>query len=109
MKPLRCVSTPAADQDAEAIAEYYARESGEDLVIRFLLALDQATEFIRRNPEAGSPRHFRNPRLKGLRSWPVLGFEDVRLYYLRREEKTIRIVRILHGKRDVARILEQET
>ena len=83
MKPVRCVSTPAADLDAEDIAAYYAAEGGEDLVIRFPLALDSATEFLRRNPQAGSPRHFRNPRLKGLRSWPVPGFEDIRLYYLR--------------------------
>jgi plasmid stabilization system protein ParE len=108
MKPLRCVSTPAADLDAEAIAEFYAQESGEDLVVRFLLALDEASEFIRRHPDAGSPRRFENPRLKGLRSWPVPGFEDVRMYYLRSGENTLRIVRILHGKRDINRILERE-
>jgi toxin ParE1/3/4 len=109
VKPLRCVSTPAADLDAEAIAAHYAAKGGEDLVIRFLLALDSATEFLRRNPEAGSPRHFRNPRLKGLRSWPVRGFEDIRLYYLRVNDNALRIVRILHGKRDVESILKQES
>lgn len=103
-----CFFTPAADRDVEAIAEFYASEGREELVIRLLLALDRATDFIRKNPDAGSPRHFRNPHLKGLRSWPIPGFEDIRLYYLRPDENTLRVVRILHGKRHVARILEQE-
>jgi len=45
MKPLCCLSTPAAVRDAEALAEFYAEESGEELVIRLLLALDEAIDF----------------------------------------------------------------
>lgn len=109
MRQLRCVSTPAANRDAEELAEFYGEQSGEDLVLRFLLALDHASDFIRQNPEAGSPREARHPRLQGLRSWPVPGFTDVRIYYLLADESTVRIVRILHGKRDLPRILEDET
>lgn len=47
MKPLRCVLTPAADQDIDAIAGYYAQESGEELVVRFLLALDKVSGLTR--------------------------------------------------------------
>ncbi len=43
----------------------------------------------------GSARELRNPALKGLRLWPV--------------NDTVRVIRILHGKRDVDRILKKES
>ena len=49
----------------------------------------------------------RNPRLQNLRSWPVAGFDAVHIYYLP-ESDTLRIIRILHQKRDVRRILERD-
>ncbi len=65
-------------------------------------------ERVRKHPGIGGPRTIANPRLEGLRSWPIPGFEDVRIYYLQPERDLIRIVRILHGKRDLARILMEE-
>ena len=56
MTPRRCVFTPAADSDSTELAEFYGEESGEELVVRFLLALDRAIDFIRQNPEASSPQ-----------------------------------------------------
>src|ERR1700683_5862867 len=56
----------------------------------------------------GGPHHpSSNPHLQDLRSWPVAGFEAIRIYYLV-DEGAIRVIRILHGKRDVKRILEGE-
>lgn len=46
--------------------------------------------------------------ISGLRSWPVNGFEAFRIYYLD-TPGALRVVRILHGKRGVRRILKQET
>jgi plasmid stabilization system protein ParE len=48
-----------------------------------------------------------NPQLQNLRSWPVVGFEAIRIYY-RADEAVIYVIRILHGKRDVKLILEDE-
>jgi plasmid stabilization system protein ParE len=50
----------------------------------------------------------KNPALKNLRAWPVQGFEDMRLFYAT-EGKILRIIRVLHAKRDIKRILEDET
>lgn len=58
-----------------------------------------------RNPGIGSPVLFPNEKLKGMRSWPVPGFENIRVYYLDRDG-TLRIVRVLHGRRDLKRILK---
>jgi plasmid stabilization system protein ParE len=38
----------------------------------------------------------------------VPGFEDLRVYYLQPEETVVRVIRVLHGKRDAARILLRE-
>jgi toxin ParE1/3/4 len=46
-----------------------------------------------------------NAALANLRSWPVTGFEVIRFYYLV-ENDTVRVIRILHGKRDVRKVLE---
>jgi toxin ParE1/3/4 len=48
-----------------------------------------------------------NPRVHNLRSWPVAGFEAIRIYYSL-EADAMHIIRILHGKRDVRRILGNE-
>jgi hypothetical protein len=45
-----------------------------------------------------------NPRIQNLRSWPVTGFETIRIYYALAAD-AMHIIRILHGKRDVRRIL----
>jgi plasmid stabilization system protein ParE len=58
-------------------------------------------------PQAGAPKILRNVALESLRSRPVEGFEDMRLYYLVRGED-LRVVRVLHGRRDIDRILENE-
>jgi len=44
--------------------------------------------------------------LVGLRSWPVKGFAEIRLYYLV-SEATLRVIRVVHGKRDLGPILEE--
>ncbi len=77
------------------------------VAIRFREALRQTIQWLRQNPLVG-PRYFSGkPQLQNLRSWPVVGFEAIRIYYLV-EEDVVQIVRILHGKRDVKRILVEE-
>jgi plasmid stabilization system protein ParE len=42
-----------------------------------------------------------------LRSSPVRSFSDIRVYYLV-SEQTLRVVRVLHGRRDINPMLEVE-
>ena len=41
--------------------------------------------------------------ITGLRSWPLKGFEPIRIYYVE-VPGCLRVVRVLHGKRNVRRI-----
>jgi len=78
-----------------------------EIAIRFRDAVRWTLRSLSQNPLVG-PRYFsRNPQLQNLRSWPVVGFEAIRIYYMT-EEEVIHVIRILHGKRDVKRILEDE-
>ncbi len=60
-----------------------------------------------KHPEIGTPKALVHSVLAGLRSWPVKGFPAIRIYYLR-SGQALRIVRVLHGKRDIDPMLEDE-
>ncbi|MCX6020233.1 MAG: type II toxin-antitoxin system RelE/ParE family toxin, partial [Chloroflexi bacterium] len=81
-------------QDVPAIAE------------RFLRAVNQSMNAIVAMPGAGAPRRARNPQLLGLRTWPVRGFEEFRIYYVTHGD-LVEIVRVLHGRRNIRAILER--
>jgi plasmid stabilization system protein ParE len=62
---------------------------------------------LRRSCHVGPKYSSSNPRLQDLRSWPVVGFEAIRIYYAL-DEDSMHIIRVLHGKRDLKRILRSE-
>jgi hypothetical protein len=47
---------------------------------RFHAAVLDAIDAMLAMPEAGPPKHTGNPRLTGLRSWHVKGFDEFRVY-----------------------------
>ena len=97
----------AAREDILRQFAYYLDEKGAPRTARrFLDAAESAIEKLRSMPDMGAPREFQNPNLKGLRSWHVPGFPDMRIYYLHREHE-VRVLRVLHGKRDIQSILEE--
>jgi len=71
-------------------------------------AVEASVDKLLQMPAKGAPKLLRNPALSGLRVWPVDGFEDMRIFYLVQGE-TLKVIRVLHGKRDINRILEGET
>jgi toxin ParE1/3/4 len=56
----------------------------------------------------GAPRSLRNPALDGLRVWPVKGFDEFLIFYVVKGD-ALRVIRILHGNRDLNRILKKES
>ncbi|HUH62450.1 MAG TPA: type II toxin-antitoxin system RelE/ParE family toxin [Terracidiphilus sp.] len=99
----------AAREDILRQFAWYLDEKGSaQIARRFLEAVEQAIDRISKNPRIGSPKFFENPTLKGLRSQPVPGFSAVRVYYLHSESELC-IIRVLHGKRDLHRLLEKSS
>lgn len=103
---MRTVPTPAAREDILAQFRYYAVEQGvPDVGFRFLDAVEAAITRVGEMPAIGAAQHFESLALAGVRAWPVPGFEDIRLYYLATDD-VLMIVRVLHDRRDVWRIMQ---
>jgi toxin ParE1/3/4 len=105
---VRHVIRPAARDDIVRQFRYYlVEQDAPDTTNRFLSAVQRTIDNILLAPNAGAPKHLSNAALANLRAWPVEEFEDIRVYYLVAENE-VRVIRILHGRRDVLGILERE-
>lgn len=104
---MKHVIRPTAKDDIIRQFRYYLLADAFDTATRFLEAVDASIETLLAMPEIGVSKTLSNPRLEGLRCWPVKDFDDILIFYVIRPE-TLRIVRILHGTRDINKILERE-
>jgi toxin ParE1/3/4 len=98
----------AAERDILRQFEWYAERGLTDVAQRFRLAVKSGVDELLATPQAGAPKSVANVELEGLRTWSVQGFDEFRIYYLVRDD-LIKVLRILHGRRDIASILESET
>ena len=84
---------------------WYVDEAGPDMAQRFQASLDQTLNKLARQPDLGRLRHFRNPRLRDLRSFPVVRpFQRILVFY-RVSGDVLNAVRLMHGARDLSRRL----
>ena len=105
---MKLVIRSAAREDILRQYEYYLVErNAERAAERFLDSARGAIEYVFKRPGVGAPRILKCAALTGLRSWPVKGFAQIRVYYLVSTNE-VRIVRVLHGKRDVGLLLDDE-
>lgn len=105
---MKFVIQPAAREDILRQYRYYLFEKGsEETAERFLVAVREAIQQVLRNPGIGSPKALDHPALAGLRSASIRRFPAIRAYYLA-SGNTLRVLRVLHGKRDIDSLLEEE-
>jgi toxin ParE1/3/4 len=98
----------ASDDVVRQFRYYLIDRNLPQIALRFRDAVRNTIDSLREHPLVGARYRSRKPELQSLRSWPVAGFEAIRIYYLA-ESDAIHVVRILHGKRDVKRILERRS
>lgn len=105
---MKAFITPAAHEDIVRQYRYLLMEQDSPLAAeRFLRAARTAIREACKRPGLGTTVQLKNPQLVGLRSWLIDGFPSIRIYYLI-SGPTFRVVRVLHGKRDLRAILESE-
>lgn len=80
---------------------WYVDEAGPEVAQRFQTSLDQTLNKLARQPELGSLRHFRNPRLRDLRSFQVVRPFQRMLVFYRVSGDVLNAVRLMHGARDL--------
>jgi plasmid stabilization system protein ParE len=96
---------PRAEADITRQFRYYLVDQDAPVVaFRFREAVIESVEQLKSHPRMGT---LFPGSISDLRSWPVKGFETIRIYYFEVPGR-LRVVRILHGMRNVRRILKQE-
>lgn len=81
-------------QVTRQVQQHPPQEDNPGLAQRFLAAVQEAISKICQRPGIGAPKLIDNPKLAGLRCWLVAGLPSIR---------------ILHGKRDINPMLENES
>ena len=104
---MKYVLRPAAKDDIIQQFRYYLLADAFETASKFLEAVDESIETILAMPQIGAPKTLCNPILEGLRSWPVKNFKDILIFYVIRPE-VLRIVRVIHGRRDINKTLERD-
>ena len=106
---MKVIYRQAASDDVVRQFRYYLVDQNlPEIAVRFRAAILHIIESLRQHPLIGARYHLSTPQLHNLRSWPVAGFEAIRIHYLL-GSGAIHVIRVLHGKRDLKRILEPET
>lgn len=98
---------PLAIQDTDTAAGWYAEQGGTALELRFIEALEKASQHIATHPASGSLRYAELLQLNELRFWPLKHFPCL-IFYLERETH-IDIWRVLHSESDIPAWVHEET
>ena len=97
----------ASDDVIRQFRYYLVTLNLPDVAVRFRDAVRHTVLSLQQHPFIGPRYRSGNPQLQTLRTWPVTGFEAIRIYYVP-DADTIRVIRVLHGKRDVKSIIKAE-
>lgn len=105
---MRVEYSEVASDDLVRQFRYYSLDANvPEVADRFEKAVTQTMKSLGGRPYLGARFSPEIRQHRDLRSWPVAGFEVIRIYY-EVDTDVIRIIRVLHGMRNVRRILENE-
>jgi plasmid stabilization system protein ParE len=98
---------PRAEQD---LIEYFAYIARDKLppADRFLVIAEQCFERIAAMPGMGRKWESRHPKLQNIRVFPMPGkYRSYLIFYRVASDKTVEILTVLHGARDIGTLLEE--
>ncbi len=94
-----CILDPCVEDELWVIWQYIAQDNPE-AATRVIDAARETFKTLAANPGLGRARRFRSPRLRGIRSWHITGFENYLIFY-RGIPKGIQVNHVYHGGRDI--------
>lgn len=103
----RLIIRKDADADIDEIAQFIARDH-LDAGHRFYDAVLHDFQLLAGLPRIGAKRRAADPKLKNLRSWPIAGYRTYLIFYIALDDG-IDVLRVLHGARDVDRIVRRSS
>lgn len=101
MREPKLLLSPRAEADLVEIGAYIAEDNPE----RAASFIDELREFmttVANNPYIGRPRE---DLRRGVRSVPFVGYSYMIFYRVLAGTKGVKIERVLHGARDISRLL----
>ena len=98
----RCILSPEAEKDLDAIKSHLLEEAGLQVARYVIRELRLGIRFLATTPRAGHRRE--DLTEDAVLFWPVFSY----LIVYDPDKLPIEIVRVLHGKRDIATILRPE-
>ena len=104
--PPRFTVRPLAWREINAQLDYLEKHAGLETAERFLDQLISSFEDLSRMPKVGMLCGFSKPATRGLRRWPVKGFENWLIFYQPRRYG-VEIVHVIHGARDIESLLDR--
>ena len=96
--------TRVAASDIQEQADWYEQRSDCALARRWENKVTAALIRIEKNPRSGARCGFRAEELQSVRRMPIAGFPKHLIFY-RTEEREIRVLRVIHGARDLESLL----
>jgi plasmid stabilization system protein ParE len=105
----RLLFRACVEDDIHDLAAYLLDQSKE-AAQRFVDAVQATLKHLAATPGIGSPKQFRNRKLVNVRSWWDSGFPNYLIYYVPLDDNEgIDVYAVLHGARDVERVLSERT
>lgn len=89
----------AAQNDLDALTDYYLAEAGSETASRFVEQARASFLALTRNPGLGPTVGAKSSSLTGLRKWRIDGFPKVLIFY-QPIGGGVRIVRVVHSAAD---------
>lgn len=96
--------TEVAVGDIQEQADWYEQRSGHELASEWEEEVTAALIRIEKNPRSGAKCDFSANELQGIRRMAIAGFPRHLIFY-RADEQEIRILRVVHGTRDLETLL----
>jgi toxin ParE1/3/4 len=93
------ILAPWVENELWAIWNFIAQDN-PGAATRVIEAAYETFRSLASTPGLGRPRKFRDPRLKGVRSWHVSGFNNYLVFY-RPTSNGIQVLHVYHGARDI--------
>ncbi|MEL6165343.1 MAG: type II toxin-antitoxin system RelE/ParE family toxin [Cyanobacteria bacterium J06628_3] len=97
---------PQVIRDLIDLATYIAANN-MDVSDKFLTAAEETFKQLAQTPKIGKVREFDNPNLANIRQQTIKEFRNYLVFY-RTRDNDVEILRVLHGRRDIDAILDED-
>ncbi|WP_235006797.1 type II toxin-antitoxin system RelE/ParE family toxin [Calothrix rhizosoleniae] len=102
----RLIVKDQATQDLRQLANYILVNGNKDIAVKFLSAAEITFEQLVKTPGMGKVTQLVVSRLGEIRQWRIKDFKEYFIFY-RIADANVEILRVLHGARDLADILNK--